>query len=267
MMHYETIRFEIENRVATITLNRPERMNAWNDSMDSELQHALRHCDQNDDVRSVVVTGSGRAFCAGADLGGGGSTFEARPADVASDAFHPWDLCKPVIAALNGHAVGVGITFAMGCDCRYVAEDAKISFAFVRRGVIPGFASHVTVARVVGLSNAADLMLSGRTIRGREAAALGLATQALPAEEVLPAAMALARDIAENTATASVAITKRLLWEGAALAASEMKRREDRLFAWLGSQPDAREGVEAFLERRAPRWSMSPRRDLPDWND
>ena len=166
-MNYETIRFEIEDRVATITLNRPERLNAWNDSMDSEIQHALRHCDENDDVRSVVITGSGRAFCAGADLGGGGSTFEARPADAASDAFHPWDLCKPVIAALNGHAVGVGITFAMGCDCRYVAEDAKISFAFVRRGVMPGFASHVTVARVVGLSKAADLMFSGRTIRGR----------------------------------------------------------------------------------------------------
>jgi enoyl-CoA hydratase/carnithine racemase len=266
-MRYENICFAVENRVATITLNRPERMNAWNDSMDSEIQRALRHCDENDDVRVVVVTGAGRAFCAGADLGGGGGTFQDRPADVASDEFHPWDVCKPVIAALNGHAVGVGITFAMGCDCRYVAEDAKISFAFVRRGVIPGFASHVTVARVVGLSNAADLLLSGRTIRGSEAAALGLATKALPAEGVLPAAMALAGDIAENAAPASVAITKRLLWEGAALAASEMKRREDRLFAWLGRQPDAREGVEAFLEKRAPRWSMSPRRDLPDWED
>jgi enoyl-CoA hydratase/carnithine racemase len=266
-VNYDSIRFEIEDRVATITLNRPERLNAWNDSMGSEIQDALRHCDRNDDVRSVVVTGAGRAFCAGADLGGGGGTFEARPAEVASQTFHPWDLCKPVIAALNGHAVGVGITFAMACDCRYVAEDAKISFAFVRRGVISGFASHVTVARVVGLSSAADLMLSGRTIRGSEAAALGLATRALPAGEVLPAALELARDIAENAAPASVAVSKRLLWEGAALAASDMKRREDRLFAWLGSQPDAREGVEAFLEKRAPRWSMSPRRDVPDGSD
>jgi enoyl-CoA hydratase/carnithine racemase len=265
-MRYENIRFEIENRVATITLNRPERLNAWNDAMDAEIQHALRRCHGDDDVRSVVVTGAGRAFCAGADLGGGGSTFQERPAEAAADEFHPWDVCKPVIAALNGHAVGVGITFAMSCDCRYVAEDAKIAFAFARRGVIPGFASHVTLARVAGLSNAADLLLSGRTIRGREAAALGLASRALPAEEVLPAAMALARDIAENAAPASVAISKRLLWEGASLAASEMKRREDRLFAWVGRQPDAREGVEAFLEKRAPRWSMSPRLDLPDWD-
>jgi len=265
-MRYENIHFEIEDRVATITLNRPERMNAWNDAMDAEIQHALRRCHQDDDVRSVVITGAGRAFCAGADLGGGGSTFQERPAEAATDEFHPWDVCKPVIAALNGHAVGVGITFAMSCDCRYVAEDAKIAFAFARRGVISGFASHVTVARVAGLSNAADLLLSGRTIRGSEAAALGLASRALPADEVLPAAMALARDIAENAAPASVAISKRLLWEGASLAPAEMKRREDRLFAWVGRQPDAREGVEAFLEKRAPRWSMSPRLDLPDWD-
>jgi enoyl-CoA hydratase/carnithine racemase len=266
-MRYENIRFETSDRVATITLHRPERMNAWNDAMDSEIQHALRHCDRDDEVRAVVVTGAGRAFCAGADLGGGGSTFGERPADVEPDEFHPWDVCKPVIAAINGHAVGVGITFAMACDCRYVAEDAKIAFAFVRRGVMPGFASHVTVARVAGLSNAADLLLSGRTIRGREAAALGLASLALPAEEVLPAAMELARDIAENAAPVSVAISKRLLWEGANPVPSEMKRREDRLFAWLGRQPDAREGVESFLEKRAARWSMSPRRDLPDWDD
>jgi len=263
-MDYQCIRLEVSERVATLTLNRPERMNAWNDAMDREIQDALRRCDQDDEVRSVVVTGAGKAFCAGADLGQGGSTFEGRPADSAAGQTYPWDLHKPVIAAINGHAVGVGITFAMSCDVRYVAEDAKISFAFVRRGVIPGFGSHVTVARVAGLSNAAELMMSGRTIRGQEAVELRLATKALPADEVLPAALALARDIAENTAPVAVAIIKRLLWESAAATPSEMKRREDRLFAWIGAQPDAREGIEAFLEKRSPRWSMSASRDLPD---
>jgi enoyl-CoA hydratase/carnithine racemase len=263
-MDYESIRLEVSERVATLTLNRPERMNAWNDSMDREIQDALRRCDHDEDVRSIVVTGAGKAFCAGADLGQGGGTFQGRPADPAAGQFYPWDLRKPVIAAINGHAVGVGITFAMSCDVRYVAHDAKISFAFVRRGVIPGFGSHVTVARVAGLSNAAELMMSGRTIRGEEAAELRLATKALPANEVLPAALALARDIAENTAPVAVAIIKRLLWQSAASTPSEMKRREDRLFAWIGAQPDAREGIEAFLEKRSPRWSMSVCRDLPD---
>ncbi len=263
-MGYECIRLEVEDAVATLALNRPERMNAWNGTMEVEIQDALRRCDSDDGVRSVVVTGLGKAFCAGADLGAGGGTFADQPVVTAPEEIYPWDLCKPVIAAINGHAVGVGIAFAMSCDVRYVAEEAKISFAFVRRGVISGFASHVIVARVAGLSNAADLMMSGRTIRGSEAVELGLATKALPAGEVLPAALALARDIAENAAPVSVAITKRLLWEGLAAAAAAMKRREDRLFAWVGAQPDAREGVEAFLEKRPPRWSMSAKRDLPD---
>jgi len=263
-MTYDCIRLEVRERVATLTLDRPERMNAWNGTMEREISDALRRCDQQEDVRAVVITGAGKAFCAGADLGQGGATFQGRAAEPQADEFHPWDLRKPVIAAINGHAVGVGITFAMSCDVRYVAQDAKISFAFARRGVIPGFGSHVTVARVAGLSNAAELMMSGRTLRGSEAAVLGLASKALPAAEVLPAAIALARDIAENSAPVAVAIIKHLLWQHAAATPAEMKRREDRLFAWIGAQPDAREGIEAFLEKRNPRWSMSVNRDLPD---
>jgi len=264
-MDYQCIRLDVEEQVVMLTLARPERMNAWNDTMAAEIQSAFRRCDDDDAVRAVVVTGAGKAFCAGADLGKGGSTFGGRPEEPdAREEIRPWDLRKPVIAAVNGHAVGVGMSFAMACDVRYVAEDAKLSFAFVRRGVISGFGSHVTVARVAGLSTAADLLMSGRMIRGREAAELGLATKALPAAEVLPAAVALARDIALNAAPVSVAITKRLLWDGLNAAPAEMKRREDRLFAWVGSQPDAREGVQAFLEKRPPRWSMRPSRDLPD---
>jgi enoyl-CoA hydratase/carnithine racemase len=152
----------------------------------------------------------------------------------------------------------------MQCDIRFVAEDAKIQFAFVRRGILPELASHTIVARVAGLSNAADLLLSGRMIRGREAAELGLASAALPAEEVLPAAVERARDIAVNTAPVSVAISKRLLWEGLTDSVAEMRKREEPLFAWVGSQSDAREGVVSFLEKRPPDWKLSVAEDMPD---
>jgi enoyl-CoA hydratase/carnithine racemase len=150
------------------------------------------------------------------------------------------------------------------CDVRLVAEDAKLQFAFVRRGVIPELASHVIVPRVCGLSNAAELLLTGRVILGREAAAIGLCSKALPAAEVLPAAQALAREIAINTAPVSVAISKRLLWGGFADSVSDMRRRENPLFAWAGNQPDAREGVVSFLEKRPPEWKLRPSRDLPE---
>jgi enoyl-CoA hydratase/carnithine racemase len=220
-------------------------------------------------VRAVVITGAGRAFCAGADLGGREGTFSSRRreqeqrAQVAPPIF-PWQIDKPVVAAINGHAVGVGITYAMMCDVRFVAEDAKIQFAFVRRGVIPELASHTIVARVAGLSNAADVLFSGRLIRGSEAAAIGLASRALPAAEVLPAALAWARDLATNSAPVSVAISKRLLWEGLTASVPEMRRREDALFVWAGNQADAREGVVSFLEKRAPDWKLSVPRDRPD---
>ena len=152
----------------------------------------------------------------------------------------------------------------MTCDIRYVAEKAKIQFAFVRRGIIPELSSHAIVARVAGLSNAADLLMSGRMILGSEAAELGIATKALPAEEVLPMALERARDIALNTAPVSVAISKRLLWEGIDASVEEMGKREGPLFAWIGNQPDAREGVVSFLEKRAPRWKLSVAKDKPD---
>jgi enoyl-CoA hydratase/carnithine racemase len=179
---------------------------------------------------------------------------------------HPWQIRKPVLAAVNGHAIGVGITFAMSCDIRFVAEDAKIQFAFVRRGVIPELSSHVTVARVAGLSNAADLMMTGRMIRGRELARLGLATEALPAHEVLAATRERAREFLP-AAPVSVAISKRLLWEGLTLTVAGMGKREFPLFNWIAGRADAREGVEAFLERREPDWKLQVSRDMPDLPD
>jgi enoyl-CoA hydratase/carnithine racemase len=268
-MGYETILLEVKDRVATITLNRPERLNAWTPEMAAELSDALSRCNERDEVRAVVVTGAGRAFCAGADLGKGGDSFassdeerEEQQRALQNEVF-PWMIDKPVIAAINGHAVGIGITYSMMCDIRFVAEDAKIQFAFVRRGVIPELASNVIVARVAGLSNAADLLLSGRLILGREAAELGLASRALPAEQVLPAALERARDIAVNAAPVSVAISKRLIWEGLNTPVSDMKKREDALFAWAGNQVDATEGVDSFLEKRTPTWRLSAARDKP----
>jgi len=269
-MTYQTILLDVKDEVATITLNRPERLNAWTTEMAAELSDVLSACNQRDEVRVVVITGAGRAFCAGADLGKGGDSFassdeerEEQQRALRSEVF-PWMIDKPVIAAINGPAVGIGITYSMMCDIRFVAEDAKIQFAFVRRGVIPELASNVTVARVAGLSNAADLLLSGRMILGREAAAIGLATRALPAEHVLEAALERAREIAVNAAPVSVAIAKRLIWEGLTTPVAEMKKREDALFAWAGNQVDATEGVDSFLEKRAPEWKLSVARDMPD---
>jgi enoyl-CoA hydratase/carnithine racemase len=262
-MNYQDIRFDLADGVATITLHRPEHMNAWTAVMAAELGEALARCDADDAVRAVVLTGAGdRAFCAGADLGRGGGTFAGREPGArnerpATPGKLPYQIDKPVIAAINGHAVGVGITYPMLADVRIVAVEAKVAFAFVRRGVLPELASHVTVARVAGFSRAAELLLTGKTISGREAAEMGIASRALARAEVLPAALDMAREIARYAAPASVAATKRLLWQGLTASVPEMMRRENPLFAWFGNQPDAREGVMSFVEKRAPNWSQS----------
>jgi enoyl-CoA hydratase/carnithine racemase len=270
-MPYETILVDIRDGIAVITLNRPQAMNAWTPPMAAELGHAFSSLDRDDTVRAVVVTGAGSVFCAGADLSGA-SAFKppdaaddesARRAALAFPPVMPWHIGKPVIAAINGHAIGVGITYAMTCDIRFVAEEAKIQFAFVRRGILPELSSHVIVARVAGLSNAADLMLTGRMIRGRELAEMGLASQALPADRVLDAALERAREF-HKAAPVSVAISKRLLWEGLTSSARDMDAMEFNLFEWVCRQPDAIEGVMSFLQKRDPIWKMSPSRDIPD---
>ncbi|MFI5319292.1 MAG: enoyl-CoA hydratase-related protein [Myxococcota bacterium] len=263
----QAVLLAVEDGVATVTLNRPEAMNAWNGAMAAAFDAALRACDADDAVRAVVLTGAGRAFCAGADLAGGGDTFKPRDGGaVAGTRPHevcwPFMLRKPVIAAINGHAIGVGITLPLTCDIRFVAEDAKLQFAFVRRGVLPELASHSLLPRVIGFSRAADLFLTGRQFSGREAAELGLASRALPAAEVLPAALEKAREFA-LAAPLAVATSKRLLWEGMALTAPEMMKRENPPFAQLGAHADAREGIAHFLEKRAPKWSGNVSRELP----
>ncbi len=265
----ETLRVEVDEAgVAVVTLDRPGRRNAWNARMGFELSDAMARCDGDDDIRAVVVTGAGDVFCVGADLEGA-DQFAGRSGDddrATPKMVLPWMISKPVVAAINGHAVGVGITYPLTCDLRFVAEEAKVAFAFVRRGALPELASHVLLPRVVGLSTAADLLLSGRTISGREAAELGLASRALPAADVLPAALAWARDVATAAAPVSVAAAKRLLWRGLGETPDAMLEIEEPLFAWFGDQPDVREGITSFLERRPPRWSMRPSRDVPPWS-
>jgi enoyl-CoA hydratase/carnithine racemase len=269
-MSYQDILFEANDGVALITLNRPHAMNTWTSVMAAELQHAMQRCDEEDDIHAVVITGQGdRAFCAGADLSRGGDTFDGgereQPAEeiLAAKRLLPHQISKPVIAAINGHAVGVGMTYPMLADIRIVAENAKIAFPFVKRGVMPELASHITIAAVAGLSNAAELLLTGRTILGSEAAAMGLASRALPQQEVLPAAMEIAAEIATNAAPMSVAVTKRFLWEGVDCSVDEMMNKENSVFGWMGKQSDAKEGVMSFVEKRPPNWEMGAR-DIPE---
>jgi len=268
---YEDIRFERrDDGVAIITLNRPEALNAFSGQMGEELGQAYRLCDADDRVRAVVLTGAGRAFCAGADMAAGERTFDQQQdPSFSAAAVHPpaWEVRKPVLAALNGHAIGIGLTLALQCDLRIVAREARYGIVQVRRGVMPDAYAHWTLPRLVGLERAADLLLTGRRIRGDEAAELGLASRSLPADEVVPAALEIARDIAANTAPLSVAISKRLLWEAACLDREEVGRRETALHHHLMGRPDAVEGVVAWLERRPPRWTSSVADDPPDWPD
>jgi enoyl-CoA hydratase/carnithine racemase len=260
-MEDEPVEVEIADGVAVVTLNRPDKLNAFTGLMGAELGEAYASCDADDAVRAVVVTGAGRAFCAGADLEPEGDTFDAPTSDefTASPVAPPaWEVRKPVLAAINGHAIGIGLTLAMQCDLRVVADDAKLGFVHVRRGVLPDAHAHWTVPRAVGFARAADFLLTGRTFTGREAAELGLVSRALPADDVLPATCEIARDIAVNTAPLSVALSKRLLWASPTLDRDEIARLETEYHRMVMGTPDAREGVLAWLEHRDPRWTGKP---------
>lgn len=267
-MSYEDISFRLDDGVAVICLDRPDARNAFSGRMGRELADAYRRCDDDDAVRVVILTGAGSAFCVGADMSAGDETF-ARQEDpgfsASAVAVPAWEVRKPVIAALNGHAIGLGLTLALQCDLRIVAAEGKYGIVQVRRGVMPDAYAHWTLPRLVGLERAADLLLTGRKLTGEEAAAMGLASRCVPAAQVLAAALEIARDLAVHTAPLSVAITKRLLWESPNLTRSEVEARETALHHVLMGAPDAIEGVRAWLERRAPAWTGSVRDDWPDW--
>jgi enoyl-CoA hydratase/carnithine racemase len=247
--------------VAVLTLNRAEHLNAYTADMGAQLSRAYRDCDEDDDVRAIVVTGAGRAFCAGADFSGSTSPFDAPAAGAAFSASPiapaAFELRKPVIAALNGHAIGIGLTIALQADFRIVAEDAKYGVVQVRRGVIPDCMSHWTLAHLTSLGVAAEVLLTGRTFDGAEAVTLGIANKALPAAQVLGHAMEMARDIATNVAPMSAALCKRLLWDSAinGYTPRQVASLETQLHHRVMGSDDAGEGVAAFLDRRAPRFS------------
>jgi enoyl-CoA hydratase/carnithine racemase len=264
-------RFELTDGVATISLDRPDKLNAFSGEMAAELQDAWQRCDLDEDVRAIVLTGTGRAFCAGADFSEGAAVFSApsdsedKPAFSADPfQFHAWDVRKPVIAAINGHAIGIGLTMTLQCDLRYVAEDAKLGIVQVRRGVMPDARAHWSLPRLIGHARAAEILLTGRTFSGVEAAQWGLANEALPADDVLNRAQEVAHDIATNTAPVSVGVSKRLLWRDTDGDREEIERLETQLHQHLMSGPDAREGVIAFMEKREPEWSMTLSNDWPN---
>jgi enoyl-CoA hydratase/carnithine racemase len=256
--------YEVNEGIATITLHRPEVRNAFGAGMGQALDDAYRRADADDDVRVVVLTGSPPAFCAGADMTSGGDTFRRQEESTFSAAaveFPAWKVRKPVIAAVNGHAIGVGFTITLHADLRIMAANAKYGIVQARRGVMGDGYSHWTLPRLVGMENAASILLTGRSFDGHEAKALGVCGQVLPNDEVLPAALALGRDVAVNTAPLSVAYSKRLLWQSFELDAAHVEALETRYHHPLMGAADAREGVVAFLERRDPQWQGRITRD------
>jgi enoyl-CoA hydratase/carnithine racemase len=266
-MEFEQIRAELDNRVLTITLNRPERLNAWTPVMQRELIEAFDRADADDEVRVVVITGAGRGYCAGADLERGGATFDWRERERAGaghDGEVPRDgggqfvlrvfeSTKPVIAAITGPAVGVGATMTLPMDVRLAAEEARIGFVFARRGIVPEACSSWFLPRVVGISRAMEWVASGRVFGAQEALEAGLVRSVHPAGELLDAAHALAREIADNAAPVSVALARRMLWRMLGAEHPMVAHRADSRAMFLrGQSADAREGIASFLEKRAP---------------
>lgn len=268
-MSDEPVRFELDDDgVAVLTLNRPEKLNAANGALIERLDALYRRCDVDDAVRAVVVTGAGSAFCAGADMTDAARTFDLSTAgeagfSAAAVTFPAFRIRKLVVAAVNGHAIGLGMTLVMQCDLRFFAREGKYGIVQVRRGVLGDAYSHWTVVRAVGLARAAELLLTGKTFDGDEIERLGVASRMLPAAQVLPAALDIARDVAVNAAPVSVAASKRLLWQAAELSAEEVERRETELHLKLMPKPDAIEGPLAFAEKRRPRWKLRVSKDWP----
>jgi enoyl-CoA hydratase/carnithine racemase len=265
---FEDLSVTIDGKVAVLTLNRPEQLNAFSRAMGQSLTAALRAADADDDIRVVILTGAGRAFCAGADFSGGAGVFGTPTKETFSsdplDDFHPWDVRKPVIAAINGHAVGLGLTMPLQCDIRIVANEAKLGIVQTRRGILPDLHSHWTLPRLVGHTRATEIMLTGRMFRGTDALEWGLATEALPADEVLPRALELAHEMATHTAPISVGASKRLLWMSAP-APGEINDLERDIHLHLMGTADSKEGVMAFMEKRDPEWSLKLSEDWPEW--
>jgi enoyl-CoA hydratase/carnithine racemase len=276
----KTLLYDVCDGVATITLHRPQKMNAFTAEMRDELVAAFDETDTDDAVRAVIVTGSGKAFCAGADLSSGGKTFDyAARGDAARDAYKVGDVyrdgggivtlrmfrsLKPVIGAINGAAVGIGVTMQLPMDMRLASTDARFGFVFARRGITPEAASSWFLSRLVGMQTALEWCFTGRVFNAQEALDRGLVRSLHAPAELLPAARALAREIAENTAPVSIALTRQMLWRMAGAEHPMAAHRIDsRAIQARGQSADAREGVRAFLDKRTAVYPDQVSGDMP----
>lgn len=272
---FTEIRYEVADHAAIITLHRPDQLNAFTVTMLRELLAALDAADADDEVRAVIVTGAGRAFCAGADLAAGAKTFDHRETATEREGvprdgggiltLRLFESTKPVIGAINGAAVGVGATMTLPMDIRLASTGARFGFVFARRGIVPEAASSWFLPRVVGISRAAEWVYTGRLISAQEAHEAGLVRSVHEPDDLLPAARALVAEIAEHTAPVSVALSRQMLWR--MLGAShpmEAHRVDSRAIAARGASLDAAEGVTSFLEKRPARFPMRVSDGLPD---
>lgn len=265
----DELKLDIDDGIAVITINRPEAYNTLTNAIIEGLGLAYRRCDGDDDVRVIVVTGAGKAFCAGADMSGGGSTFDSAAQKVEVNScplsMQAWEVRKPVIAACNGHAIGAGLGLAIQADMRIFAHEGKYGFLQSRRGVVADFAVEYVLPRLVGFERAFELLVRAPRLSGEEALAWGLAGRSVPAEQVLEVALEIARDISVNCAPLPVGLHKNLLWRGLAMTMEELAKMENQALSHTMSTPDAVEGGMAYLERRPPQWSASINNDWPDW--
>ena len=289
-MAYEQIIYEVADNIATITLDRPEKLNAFTGIMMNEMLDAFDKADADDNVRAVIVTGAGRAFCAGADLSAGPKTFDAsredrpdRKAAIKPDGTVDWsnegvrdgggrltlrifESLKPVIAAVNGPAVGVGVTMQLAMDVRLASENARFGFVFARRGIVPEACSSWFLPKIVGISQALEWTFTGRVFPAEEALEGGLIKKIYKPDQLIPAARALAREIADNTSQVSVALIRQMLWKMAgADHPMEAHKIDSRGIFARGSSADVKEGVASFLEKRPAKFPDKVSKDMPEY--
>ena len=275
-MDYSTILYDLEDSVLLITLNRPEILNAFNRDMMAEMIDALDKADADDNVRAIIVTGAGRGFCAGADLSAGGNTFNAEARDDREDGLQRdgggrvtlriFECKKPIIAAINGAAVGIGATMTLPMDIRLCSTKAKFGFVFARRGIVPEACSSYFLPRVVGISQALEWCYSGRVFPGDEALAGGLVRSVHQPDDLLAAAKVIAREIADNTSAVSVTLIRQMMWK--MLGADhpmEAHKIDSRGIYFAGKAADAKEGVESFLEKRTAKFPLKVSEDMPEF--
>lgn len=275
-MSYNTILYEVEDGILTLTLNRPEILNAYNREMQSEMLDAFDRADADDEVRAIIVTGAGRGFCAGADLSSGGNTFNADGREDRESGLHRdgggvltlriFELKKPIIAAINGPAVGVGVTMTLPMDIRIAADGAKFGFVFARRGIVPEACSSYFLPRIVGINQALEWCYSGRVFPAQEALDGRLVRSLHDKADLLSEARRIAGEIAQNTSAISVTLIRQMMWR--MLGADhpmEAHKLDSRGVYYTGRSADSREGVEAFLEKRDARFPGKVSADMPEF--